>query len=43
MTTRATSFAAIGEVWPRPNGHYEYEPTFIMRGLTSLHVEFDPV
>jgi cytochrome P450 len=23
--------------------HYEYEPTFIMRGLTCLHVEFDPV
>jgi cytochrome P450 len=21
---------------------YEYDPTFVMRGLTALHVEFDP-
>lgn len=21
---------------------YEYDPTFIMRGLSALHVEFDP-
>ncbi len=23
--------------------HYEFEPTFIMRGLTAMHIEFDPV
>ncbi len=23
--------------------HYAYEPTFIMRGLSELHIEFDPV
>lgn len=28
---------------PAEDRHYEYEPTFIMRGLTALHVEFDPV
>ncbi len=28
---------------PAGNRRYEYEPTFIMRGLTALHVEFDPV
>ena len=22
---------------------YDYEPTFIMRGLTKLHIEFDPI
>ena len=22
---------------------YDYEPTFIMRGLTELHIEFDPI
>jgi hypothetical protein len=22
---------------------YEYDPTFIMRGLSALHVEFDPL
>ena len=22
---------------------YEYEPTFILRGLTELHLEFEPV
>ena len=28
---------------PADDRRYEYEPTFIMRGLTALHVEFDPV
>lgn len=28
---------------PEGNRHYDYEPTFIMRGLTSIHVDFDPV
>lgn len=28
---------------PPDDRKYEYEPTFIMRGLTALHVEFDPV
>ena len=26
---------------PAENRRYEYEPTFIMRGLTALHIEFD--
>ncbi|HEX9834609.1 MAG TPA: cytochrome P450 [Mycobacterium sp.] len=28
---------------PPDDRKYEYEPTFIMRGLTALHVEYDPV
>lgn len=28
---------------PEGNRHYDFEPTFIMRGLTSIHIEFDPV
>jgi cytochrome P450 len=23
--------------------NYEYEPTFILRGLTALHLEFNPI
>jgi cytochrome P450 len=23
--------------------HYSYEPTFLLRGLTELHIEFTPV
>jgi cytochrome P450 len=23
--------------------HYRYEPTFLLRGLTELHIEFDPI
>jgi hypothetical protein len=22
---------------------YDFEPTFIMRGLTAMHIEFDPI
>jgi hypothetical protein len=25
------------------NRVYEYDPTFIMRGLSALHVEFTPI
>lgn len=28
---------------PPDDRKYEYEPTFIMRGLTALHVEYDPI
>jgi hypothetical protein len=28
---------------PAENHVYEYDPTFIMRGLSALHVEFEPV
>jgi cytochrome P450 len=28
---------------PAGDRKYEYDPTFIMRGLSSLHIEFDPV
>lgn len=28
---------------PADARHYDYEPTFIMRGLTELHIDFDPV
>ena len=28
---------------PAEDRKYEYEPTFIMRGLTALHVEYDPI
>ena len=28
---------------PAGDRKYEYDPTFIMRGLSALHVEFDPV
>jgi cytochrome P450 len=28
---------------PAGDRKYEYEPTFIMRGLTALHVEFDSI
>lgn len=28
---------------PAENRHYQYEPTFIMRGLSELHVTFTPV
>lgn len=35
----------ISEEMHGPAGErkYEYDPTFIMRGLSALHVEFDPV
>jgi hypothetical protein len=23
--------------------HYSYEPTFLLRGLTELHIDFTPV
>ena len=28
---------------PADDRKYEYEPTFIMRGLTALHVEYDAI
>ena len=28
---------------PAGDRHYRYEPTFLLRGLTALHIEFDPV
>jgi cytochrome P450 len=28
---------------PAGNRHYSYEPTFLLRGLTELHIEFTPV
>ena len=28
---------------PAGSRTYDYEPTFIMRGLTKLHIEFDPI
>jgi hypothetical protein len=28
---------------PAEGRHYTYEPTFIMRGLSELHLEFTPV
>jgi cytochrome P450 len=28
---------------PAGNRHYRYEPTFLLRGLTELHIEFTPV
>ena len=35
----------IGEAKHGPPGHrqYRYEPTFLLRGLTELHIEFTPV
>jgi cytochrome P450 len=35
----------ISEASRGPAGvrRYEYEPTFILRGLTKLHLEFEPV
>jgi cytochrome P450 len=28
---------------PAANRHYSYEPTFILRGLTDLHIQFTPI
>jgi len=28
---------------PMENRVYEYDPTFIMRGLSALHIEFEPI
>jgi cytochrome P450 len=28
---------------PADDRHYSYEPTFLLRGLTELHIEFSPV
>jgi hypothetical protein len=28
---------------PAADRHYTYEPTFLLRGLTELHIEFTPV
>ena len=28
---------------PLENHVYEYDPTFIMRGLSALHIEFEPI
>jgi hypothetical protein len=28
---------------PLGNRVYEYDPTFIMRGLSALHIEFEPI
>jgi cytochrome P450 len=28
---------------PADDRHYVYEPTFIMRGLSELHIDFTPV
>jgi hypothetical protein len=27
---------------PADDRHYRYEPTFLLRGLTGLHIEFTP-
>ena len=29
-----------GQAWPRGDRRYQYVPTFILRGLTELHLEF---
>jgi cytochrome P450 len=28
---------------PKGDRHFQYEPTWILRGLTSVHLEFDPI
>ena len=28
---------------PAGNRRYQYEPTYILRGLTELHIEFTPL
>jgi hypothetical protein len=35
----------ISEAHHGPAGErrYDYEPTFLLRGLSKLHIEFDPV
>ena len=35
----------VSEAHHGPAGarRYDYEPTFVMRGLTELHIEFDPI
>ena len=40
-----TSDIRISEAHHGPAGarRYDYVPTFILRGLTNLHIEFDPV
>lgn len=40
MTDISISAAHHG---PAGNRHYEYDPTFIMRGLSALHLQFRPV
>jgi hypothetical protein len=44
LLDRAANFK-ISEAQHGPPEHrvYEYDPTFIMRGLSALHVEFEPV
>jgi cytochrome P450 len=32
-----------GHHGPAGRRHYRYEPTFLLRGLTALHIEFTPV
>ena len=41
---RMTDIAISGtDHGPAGNRHYQYEPTFIMRGLSELHITFTPV
>ena len=40
MRNTAVSEAAHG---PADERRYSYEPTFLLRGLTELHIEFSPV
>ena len=28
---------------PEGDRHYDFEPTYILRGLTELHLEFTPI
>jgi len=32
-----------GDLGPTDDRRYSYEPTFIMRGLSELHITFTPV
>ena len=41
---RITDFRISGEYHgPADARRYTYEPTFIMRGLSDLHIEFTPI
>ena len=44
LLDRAANFA-ISEAHhgPPENRVYEYDPTFIMRGLSALHIQFEPI
>jgi cytochrome P450 len=44
LLDRLANITISGEMHgPAEDRKYEYDPTFIMRGLSALHVEFDPV